>query len=109
MITWIVYFLAGPAMVLLATIFKAFPPAHINNFYGYRTKRSTKDQASWNEAQRYANDLMLWSFIINSLVELPLFLLFDLSIAVLASCVGLIVCVFAVMYFTERHLRMKFG
>lgn len=38
-------------MLLLGIIFSQSPPKDINYFYGFRTKKSMKNQKNWKEAQ----------------------------------------------------------
>ncbi|MFF2912422.1 SdpI family protein [Paenibacillus sp. NPDC057934] len=38
---------------------KKKPPKKINSLYGYRTKRSMKNQLLWDEANRYSAELMI--------------------------------------------------
>ncbi len=40
-------------MMIFGTLFRKYPPEDINSFYGYRTRRSMKDQQRWDFAQRY--------------------------------------------------------
>ncbi|MGV4461141.1 SdpI family protein [Ornithobacterium rhinotracheale] len=42
------------ALVGLPLLMYLFPPKELNAIYGYRTKRASRDQASWDFAQRYA-------------------------------------------------------
>ena len=35
-----------------------FPPKKINHFYGYRTRKSMRDQESWDFAQAYSSRQM---------------------------------------------------
>jgi uncharacterized membrane protein len=39
-------------IIAIGLIFKLFPPKKINNFYGYRTTISMKNQTSWDYAQK---------------------------------------------------------
>lgn len=40
-------------MIMFGALFMRFPPEDINNVYGYRTRRSMRDQGAWDFAQRY--------------------------------------------------------
>lgn len=40
-------------MIGCGGIFKKYPPKTINNFYGYRTPMSSKNQETWDFAQTY--------------------------------------------------------
>ncbi|MTI19596.1 SdpI family protein [Fulvivirga sp. RKSG066] len=101
--------MVGPLMTILAIIFKAFPPKKINGIYGYRTKRSMRNQKTWDVANSYANNLMFWLFLGLSVVELPLFFLIKPEYAALVSCGLLTVGIIILITATEQHLKNKFG
>ncbi|MRJ09712.1 SdpI family protein [Ornithobacterium rhinotracheale] len=42
------------ALVGFPLLMYLFPPKELSAIYGYRTKRASRDQASWDFAQRYA-------------------------------------------------------
>ncbi len=105
---WLLYFTVGPLMVLLSAIFKAFPPKKINMWYGYRTERSMRNQTTWDEANRYANNFMVWLFIIISLIDIALFLTIKSTHAALIGCGLLTVGLILLVLFTEKHLKDKF-
>lgn len=49
------WLLAPGAIYLLAgTLFLVFPPASPHTWYGFHTRSSERDQASWNDANRFA-------------------------------------------------------
>lgn len=52
-------FLIGLILAVAGFILHKFPPKTINSFYGYRTKRSMRDQKSWDFAQIYSSKLMM--------------------------------------------------
>ncbi len=53
-----------------------FPPLEINRMYGYRTRRSMKNQANWTYANALSNHLILWSAHIFMVIMLLLLLCF---------------------------------
>lgn len=46
-------------LAIAGVIFLCFPPKKINIYYGYRTRRAFRDQASWDFAQRYSAKLII--------------------------------------------------
>ena len=44
----------GLIFVAAGYIQQKFPPKKINHFYGYRTRKSMRDQESWDFAQTYS-------------------------------------------------------
>lgn len=53
-------------LFLLSVIFYFFPPKKINNFYGYRTGKSMKNQDIWD----FANSFFLKQFLLYSAISL---------------------------------------
>lgn len=49
----------GGVFLLIAIYMYNFPPRRINPLYGYRTKKSMKNQENWDFAQRYSSLRML--------------------------------------------------
>ena len=52
------YYINALILTVGGAVFWACPPRQINEFYGYRTTRSRKSQASWDFAQRYSAKLL---------------------------------------------------
>lgn len=65
---WLMLFfslLIPSMMVFFGVIFMYKPPKRINTIYGYRTKRSMKDDKSWTYAHRFLGRLWaMWGSII---------------------------------------------
>ena len=58
--------LAPAAIIGVGWLFKINPPKEISNTFGYRTKRSMKNQDTWDFAQTYCGKLwqkMGWALI----------------------------------------------
>lgn len=90
-------------------LFKKYPPKHINAFYGYRTRRSMKNQKHWDLAQQLgAQNMMRYSRI--PLVSSLLGLFIDEN-QILLSC-GIVLgstltWAFFSIYKTEQQLKSK--
>ena len=54
-------------MVGLGLVFLKNPPKSINDFYGYRTRRSTRSQDTWDFAHHFVGKLWL----VCGLVSIP--------------------------------------
>jgi hypothetical protein len=52
------YYINALILTVGGAVFWTYPPKKINGFYGYRTTRSRKSQASWDFAQRYSAKMM---------------------------------------------------
>lgn len=98
----------GPLMVVLALVFKFFPPKRINDLYGYRTKRSKRIQEAWDEANRYNPNLILIVAVITTILQVILFLTSGAKVATAAAAAVLVVLLLATIPITERHLKKNF-
>lgn len=107
---WIIW-LVPVSMLAVGVIFSFFPPKHINDWYGYRTSRSRRDQESWDFAHRYCGHLCLKNSFILLLLSLGLVVIFShLSDAVLAMLTLVqIIPFFVVIAKTEKALKATFG
>lgn len=106
---WIIW-LVPVSMLAVGVIFSFFPPKHINDWYGYRTSRSRRDQESWDFAHRYCGHLCLKNSFILLLLSLGLVVIFShLSDAVLAMLTLVQIIPFLVVIAkTEKALKATF-
>ena len=99
-------FLVGTTFLLVGFLMKKRPPKTINHLYGYRTKRSMKNQESWDFAQKYsAQEMVQAGFyllavsIIGWFIKLPEMVTYPLGI-------GIIVVLMILMFVrTEKVLK----
>ncbi|WP_370086327.1 SdpI family protein [Ekhidna sp.] len=98
----------GPLLLAFAILFKVFPPKKINALYGYRTPRSMKSQESWNAANQYANDLMMWVAIITIIFQIGLHFLFPRAVAILTSCGIMTALLVGSLFVVENFLKRNF-
>lgn len=95
-------------MILLALVYKYFPPRKINNLYGYRTWRSKRSQQVWDEGNRYsANAILLIGFVVLLLSAISHALL-TLEIAIISVQVATVGGLLLSIPLTERHLKKHF-
>ena len=47
-------------VTLIFIVFRMFPPKKVNALYGYRTKRSMKNQINWDFAQKTSSIISLF-------------------------------------------------
>ena len=90
------------------------PPKQINSFYGYRTKRSMKNQDTWDFAHLYFGKLWL----VCGLVSIPAFLIpiclvlgKSEQVISMTSLIVLglqVILLFATIIATERALKNNF-
>ncbi|MEB0250027.1 SdpI family protein, partial [Mucilaginibacter sp. 5B2] len=117
-VNWVVGpHLIGLIFILAGLIQKRYPPKEINPMYGYRTKRSMKDQQNRDEGNKYSTQLItkcgMVLFIVGIFITIGMALLHITPelrtlikvIIMLAGAVGTVVVLFTA---TERHLKRTF-
>ena len=97
-------------MIVVGNIFKNNPPRTINHLYGYRTKRSMKNQKSWEFANKKMGEYWFkFGIILLPLSVVPLFLCYKSTIDTI-SIVGTIILllqlipIFISIYLVEKDL-----
>lgn len=83
----------------------------INDFIGYRTKLSKKNQDTWKEANIYGGNMIIISGILYFIANLFLTLLFYKKLQgliFLYSCILLVLILFAGIFICEKHLKTIF-
>lgn len=101
-------------MVGFGMLFMKNPPKSINSFYGYRTRRSMKNQDTWDFAHYYCGKLWLVCGLVSLPISLvPILLVLGKSQQVI-SVAGLIVLgiqtilLIATIFQTERALKNNY-
>ncbi len=102
----IFYFLVGGLITLLGVVFYLFPPKKINPYYGYRTKRSMRNQQTWDAANKYSTVLMILAGIL-TLISGAIAVL--LGASVLIPHIMIFVFLGLLLVLTERYLKEQFG
>ncbi|MEL7145673.1 MAG: SdpI family protein, partial [Bacteroidota bacterium] len=95
-------------VLVLAVIFRSFPPKSINGLYGYRTAFSMKSQEVWNEGNRYSFNLMIAVGAIVTLTQIILHFTMSGNLKILMATILLVVLLIAIIPATEDHLRKHF-
>lgn len=101
----LVHLLLGPFTLLIALVFRQFPPKKINNFYGYRTSRSMKNEDIWEEANRYSSNLLVLLMVGVVIFQAFAIMLFSETVAIMSSTVVLVLAVILLIPLTEMHLN----
>lgn len=92
----------------LCLYFKRHIPKSINSWYGYRTTTSMKSQATWDEANRYSAQIMLYvAYIYCALTVISYFTIKGLESFQFCG-VALVIMPLSTIVFTELHLNKKF-
>lgn len=99
------HLMLGPMMLVLAFLFKRFPPKKINYWYGYRTPRSMRSQEAWDFANQYSSNALVGVCVLTCLVQVILYFLLDHKASLLGSSVFLAVALTLVIPLTEMQLK----
>lgn len=101
-------------MILFGALLRNNPPKEINNYYGFRTKRSMRNIQTWEFANRYFGSLwlregiftlamalvtMIWSLNQNDRIQ---------GILIFVNMAFQVVLIFLDIYFTTRALKERF-
>lgn len=96
---WLGIIIYGLPLLLIGYLYKIRPPKKINHMYGYRTKRSMKNQQVWDYANKIGANAIINSGIITSISGLiPLFIDWEhahfipLSVLIISLIGGIIYC-----------------
>ncbi|GAA5415293.1 hypothetical protein Pryu01_00317 [Paraliobacillus ryukyuensis] len=65
-------FITGLGTLMASIVLRTSSPHNINSLYGYRTKRSKKNQKLWDFAQKYSAKLLSIVGILNILIGIGL-------------------------------------
>jgi uncharacterized membrane protein len=94
-------------MFLLAMVLKQYPPKNINHLYGYRTKRSMKNQIVWDAANKFSANVFLRICLYSFLIPAAGYFVFP-ELNVLITIVINTLLLFYVHYATENYLKTRF-
>lgn len=99
------YLIVGVLLTVIALLTKRYPPKKINHIYGYRTRRSMKNQRNWDFANQYSADLMLYVGLMSLGIGIVAYYILSetagLLTALLLPCVLLIL----IIPMTEKKLK----
>ena len=99
------HLLIGPLMLLISYIFAKYPPKKLNNLYGYRNKRSMRNQDCWDFANRHSISLIWKIFLITYVVQALDVILVDGGVDLLTATIVLVTTLIYSVYSTEKALK----
>ena len=102
------HLLIGPLMLLISYIFAMYPPKKINYLYGYRTKRSMRNQDCWDFANRHSIRLMWKISLLTCVIQAIGVILLDEGVALLTATIVLVTTLIYSVYLTEKALKNTF-
>ena len=98
----------GPLILLISFIFTKYPPKKINEIYGYRTRRSMRNQDCWDFANRHSSRLMWKISLVICIVQTIGTILLNEEVALLTASIMLVTTLIYSVYLTEKALKNTF-
>ena len=106
-----VFFIGATAPSILLLVFawcyKTYPPKNINFIYGYRTRKSMRNQETWDFANRIGARMMYYVGLSTFFVGTASYLISP-KWALGFSLFFLLVAMFAGIFWCERQLEINF-
>jgi len=103
--------IVGLPILIIAVIFRIFPPRGINSLYGYRTASAKRNEEAWHFANRYsANGLIIISAATVLLQSLDIRIVARGSAEMIAAvfmAVGIIAVIASTEWRLHRRLHLK--
>lgn len=102
-------------MIVFGRRFLHHPPKTINSIYGYRTRRSMRDQESWEFAHRHIGKLWLRSgWIVLAISIVAMICVYGRDVDFVGMFGGVLVFIqmipmLGAIWPTERELKKRFG
>lgn len=88
--------------------FRLNPPLYIDGSLGYRSKRSTKNEDTWEEANRYAADMLIYAGIFSTAVALFMYAFERNPTGLVVTVVFSLLSGALFLLLTEFHLMTTF-
>lgn len=98
----------GPVFLVIAFLFRHYPPKNINALYGYRTGSSMKSQERWVFANQRSSELMLRLAFLLLLVQAGTLYFFESEISLLFASLVLLLGITGIVISTEKELKNRF-
>jgi uncharacterized membrane protein len=93
-------------VTLIFIVFRMFPPKKVNALYGYRTKRSMKNQINWDFAQKSSSNISLFFTAIIFFFQILLsFMLENIEYLNIALLILWFICLIVMFIYVERKLK----
>ena len=110
------YLIIGIVVLVIAIIFKLFPPKKISMWNGYRSQTAMESQEAWDSAQKYSSNVMLLEGVLLTLLGVALGIISSqaenkLNNIILISFLAIVIPVafISLILATEVYLYKKFG
>ena len=104
---FLIHVCCGPLMLILTFIFMKFPPKKINSLYGYRTRRSMKNQDVWQTANTIALKLLFQASLVTTIFQ-GFGMILSNTDYILYSYIFLVITIGVSIWITEVRLNQLF-
>jgi uncharacterized membrane protein len=98
----------GPVFLVIAFLFRHYPPKSINALYGYRTGSSMKSQERWDFANQHSSELMFRLALLLILVQAVTLYFFLPETSLLFASAMLVLGITWIVVTTEIQLKKRF-
>lgn len=100
-------------LLAFSTLFPAFLMKNIKTEYpnmwvGYRTRRSMKSKETWDFAQEYSANMILWSALVSLVVQIFSYLVFGGLTSILVTAAALTASILVAIILVEIQLKNRF-
>lgn len=94
--------------ILIGALGKFMRPEKPNSLSGYRTRRSRLSQATWDFANEYAGNLMVWSSLVTIVFQIFSIFTMTVNTSILGTAGVMTLGLFACIGMTEYQLQTRF-
>lgn len=104
----IVHAIMLASSILIGLLGKFMRPKSPNSLSGYRTRKSQLSQATWDFANEYAGNLIVWSSLVTIVVEIFSVFTMPANTSILVTAGVMTLGIFTCMALTEYQLTKRF-
>lgn len=98
----------GMLLLLLGVIYATYPPKKINQFYGYRTRRTMANQKVWDYANIIGARMIIRIGFLATAFGIIVYWIYPDEIAIIAQAGVIVVGLILGMLFCEQDLNRHF-
>lgn len=98
----------GPLFLVIAFLFRHYPPKTINDLYGYRTGSSMKNQESWDFANQRSGEFLFRLALMMLFIQALALYFFTPEISLLTASAVLLLGLIWIIVTTEIQLKKRF-
>ena len=106
---FVICLFTGVIFIISGWLFAKYPPRRINNWYGYRTPASKKNQERWDYAQKYSATLSIrmgWFMVLAAFTSFAININYEYSIWIGLATIFIVSVILIIM--VEVAINRKF-